>query len=119
MAGRPEGQKARAHLHGHRPAHLPAAARVVQPAHEGPEELDAPGEELAEVGQQDEEHGDAEDGVHDGDGASGRGGGRDVSVPCSTEGSTWSGSRILRAVGSQKAALCLHEDSGYSFLSEA
>ena len=68
------------YLHGHGASHFPAAARVVHPTHEGPQELNSPREQLAEVRQEDQEHWDAEDGVDDGDGASCRGGGRNVAV---------------------------------------
>lgn len=62
--------------------HLFAAARVVKPAYEGPHELDSSCEQLPEVRQQDEEHGDPEDGVHDGDGSARCGGRRDVAIAC-------------------------------------
>lgn len=62
-------------------AHSATTARVVDAPHKGPDELDASGEELAEVRQEDQEHGDAEDSVDDGNHSTGRRGRRDVAVP--------------------------------------
>jgi hypothetical protein len=41
------------YLYRHGASHFPAAASVVDTPHEGPQELDSPCEELAEVRQQD------------------------------------------------------------------
>lgn len=46
--------------------HSATTARVVDAPHKGPDELDASGEELTEVCQEDQEHRDAEDSVDDG-----------------------------------------------------
>lgn len=62
-------------------AYSATTARVVDAPHKGPDELDASGEELAEVRQEDQEHGDAEDSVDDGNHSTGRRGRRDVAVP--------------------------------------
>lgn len=62
-------------------AYSATAARVVDAPHKGPDELDASCEELAEVRQEDQEHGDAEDSVDDGNHSTSRRGRRDVAVP--------------------------------------
>lgn len=62
-------------------AHSATAARVVDAPHKGPDELDASGEELAKVRQEDQEHGDAEDSIDDGNHSTGCRGRRDVAVP--------------------------------------
>jgi hypothetical protein len=45
---------------------LPAAARVIEPPHERPQELHGAGEHFTKVGQQDQKQGDAENRVDDG-----------------------------------------------------
>lgn len=45
---------------------FPAAARVIEPPHERPQELHGTGEHFTEVSQQNQKQGDAEDGVDDG-----------------------------------------------------
>ena len=59
-----ENNKKVCYLNGPRPSHLPAAARVVDTSDKRPHELDASCEQFAEVGQQNEEHGYTEYGVH-------------------------------------------------------
>lgn len=59
---------------------LPAAARVIEPPHERPQEFHGAGEHFAKVGQQNQEQGDAEDGVDDGHCPTSVCGRRDVTV---------------------------------------
>lgn len=69
------------HLYRCGPADLPAAAGVVEPPYERPQELNASGEHFTEVGQQNQEYRYAEYRVHDGDQPAGVGRRRDVTVP--------------------------------------
>lgn len=68
------------YLDGHGPPHFLAAARVIEPSNEGPQELDSPREELTKIGQEDEKHGNAEYRVNNCDGPSGGGRRRYVSI---------------------------------------
>lgn len=70
------------HLNRYGSPDCPAASGVVQSPDERPEELYTPREQFTEVSQYDQEHGDPEDGVDDGDSSSGVCARRDVPVPC-------------------------------------
>jgi hypothetical protein len=45
--------------------HCPTTSRVVESSDEGPEEFDASGEELAEIGQSEEEERNSDDSIDD------------------------------------------------------